>query len=83
MSKPSVNTHPTVTLTNSFACCPPQGISISFACCPPQGNSLATVLSVTILTKLTASTEVAAEGRHHKRGDAAFGRANKYIKADV
>ena len=44
-----------------------------------QGNSLATVLTAAISTIFTASTKVAAFGRHHKRGGAAFGRPTSFL----
>ena len=48
-----------------------------------QRNSLATVLSASIFTILTVSTKVAAFGRHHKRGDAAFGCATSFVASFV
>ena len=46
-----------------------------------QGKSLATVLTATILTIFTASTKVAAFGRHDRRGG--FGRATSFVVSFV
>ena len=48
-----------------------------------QGNSLATVLTATIFTIFTTSTKVAAFGRHHKRGGAAFGHDISFMPSFV
>ena len=41
------------------------------------------MLTTTILVIFTASTKVAASGRHKKRGGAAFGRANSFVVSFV
>ena len=41
------------------------------------------MLTATIFTIFTASTKVAAFGRHHKRGGAAFGRATSFVVSFV
>ena len=48
-----------------------------------QGHSLATVLTATLFTILTASVKVAAFGRHHKKGGEAFGRATAFVVSFV
>ena len=41
------------------------------------------MLNATIFTIFTASTKVAAFGRHHKRGGAGFGRATSFVVSFV
>ena len=41
------------------------------------------MLTAAIFTIFTASTKVAAFGRHHKRGGAAFGRATSFVVSFV
>ena len=41
------------------------------------------VLTATIFTLFKATTKVAACGRHHKRGGAAFGRATSFVVSFV
>ena len=69
--------------------CPSDGPSIRSTVRPTDSPpvllrcKISTVLTATIFTIFTVSIKVAACGRHHKRGGAAFGRATSFVVSFV